>query len=78
MDVDFYRDALESLAESDHYSLIFDQDDGKKISATRLNWLVSIALEKGNIPLIAYYNDKLNQFVVVSSINGMHLYISKD
>ena len=79
MDASFYRDALESLAESDHFSLILDHDhEHKLLTSTRLNWLVSVALEKGNIPLIGYYNSKLNQFVVISTINGMSLYIPKD
>lgn len=74
LDLDFYSEAFELLAETDHYRVILNRDYyGNVIEEPRLTWIISIAVEQGYLPLVGYFDDNLKQFVFISSVNGTTL-----
>ena len=74
LDIDFYSEAFELLAETDHYRVILNRDYyGNPIEEPRLTWIISIAVEQGYVPLVGYYDDKLKQYVFVGVNSGITL-----
>jgi hypothetical protein len=77
IDLDFYSEALAMLAETEDYTLILNRDSyGVPIPEHRMLWLISIAVDKGDVPLVGYFNDKLNLYVVISDKNLLSLQLS--